>query len=155
MLNRRLTGAVVFLLCVFGLRATSIRAQEKYSPVELDGYFTSFRPLNQSDHLRFTPGFGASLDVNLNWRLAFDTQIDFFPRYHPSNLEKQTGTTFQALFGIRGKAIQTKRWAVYGLLRPGILHFDGLFVESDATPPVFLSRPPGNYFVLNLGGGVE
>lgn len=153
--NHRLRGALFFCLCAFGLCATSIRAQDKYSRLEVGGYVTSIRPLNQNNHLRFTPGFGASLDVNLNRRLAFETQIDFFPQYHPSQLQKQSGTTFQALFGIRGKAIQSKHFAVYGLLRPGILHFDGLFVETDSTPPAVLQKTPGNYFVLNLGGGVE
>ena len=155
MTNQQVRRSLFFLWCALGLCATSVRAQEKFSRVEVGGYFTPIRPLNQNDHLRFTPGFGASLDVNLNRRLAFETQIDFFPQYHPSQLQKQSGTTLQALFGIRGKAIQSKHFAVYGLLRPGILHFDGLFVETDSTLPTVIQKAPGNYFVLNLGGGVE
>jgi Outer membrane protein beta-barrel domain len=154
-LNHFVRRVLVFFFCAFGFCATRAGAQEQYSRWEVGGYFTALRPLNQNDRLRFTPGFGASLDYNLNRRLAFETQVDFFPQYHPSQLQKQTGTTLEALFGIRGKAIQTKRFAIYGLLRPGILHFDGLFVETDATPPAVIFKAPADYFVLNLGGGVE
>jgi Outer membrane protein beta-barrel domain len=146
---------LILFFCALVFCAGLACAQEQYSRWEVGGYFTTFRPLNQNDRLRFTPGFGASLDYNLNRRLAFETQVDFFPQYHPSQLQKQAGTTLEVLFGIRGKAIQTKRFAIYGLLRPGLLHFDGLFVETDAIPPTVLFKAPANYFVLNLGGGVE
>ena len=155
MLNHFVRRVLILFFCAFGFCAGWTCAQEQYSRWEVGGYFTTLRPLNESDNLRFTPGFGASVDYNLNRRLAIETQVDSFPRYHPSQLQKQTGTTLEALFGIRGAAIQTKRFAVYGLLRPGVLHFDGLFVETDATPPVLTFRAPANYFVLNLGGGVE
>lgn len=155
MLNHFVRRVLILFFCAFGFCAARACAQEQYSRWEVGGYFTTFRPLNQNDRLRFTPGFGASLDYNLNRRLAIDTQVDFFPQYHPSQLQKQAGTTMEALFGIRGKAIQTKRWAVYGLLRPGLVHFDGLFVETDATPAAVIFKAPANYFVLNLGGGVE
>jgi hypothetical protein len=66
----------------------------------------------------------------------------------------QGGQTTQAVFGIRAKVIQTRKLSVFGLVRPGLLHFTGVEVLSSAAPGSFTIQP-ATYFVLNLGGGIE
>src|SRR5262249_21397415 len=89
-----------------------------------------------------------------NRRVAFESQVDFFPQHAVPLSLVQGGQTLQAVFGVRAKVIQNRHISVFGLVRPGILHFtDVLFTTSDPANP--LVTRPVTYFVLNLGGGIE
>jgi hypothetical protein len=94
------------------------------------------------------------LDVNLTRRLALESQLDFFPHHASPFLQQQGGYALQALFGIRGKVIQSKHFTVYGLLRPGLIHFEKVAVFS-STLPLSFTTSPATYFLVNLGGGIE
>jgi len=50
--------------------------------------------------------------LNLNRRLAFESQLDFFPEHAVPLLSIQGGQTLQAVFGVRAKVIQTRRVSV-------------------------------------------
>jgi hypothetical protein len=130
------------------------RAQEEYSRFEVSGQLSLIRLLDSSGNAQSHLGFGGRLDINLTRRLALESQVDFFP--HPASpfLQSQGGRALQGMFGIRGKVIQSKRFAVYGLLRPGLIHFEKVGVFSP-TPPSFFTTRPATYFLINLGGGIE
>jgi len=66
----------------------------------------------------------------------------------------QGGRTLQAVFGLRAKVIQTRKLSVFGLVRPGLLHFTGVEVLSSQSSLTYVDQP-ATYFVLNLGGGIE
>lgn len=109
----------------------------------------------QADHSGVTySGFGGRFDWNLSRRLAIESQVDFFPEHGASFLLIQGGQTLQAVFGIRAKVVQIKRFSVFGLVRPGLLHFSDVDKLSGLSSPALVTAPI-THFVLNLGGGIE
>lgn len=130
--------------------AGAAEAQEQYSRWEIGGQVSTIRLLNHSGDGGIRPGFGARADFNFTRRLALEGQFDFFPGQAPAFVLEQGGRTWMGVLGIRAKAIQTRRFAAFGLLRPGILHFTGV-----AAPTAPLSFKPANYLAVNVGGGME
>ncbi|HVS87690.1 MAG TPA: hypothetical protein VHF01_05665 [Candidatus Acidoferrum sp.] len=129
-------------------------AQEEYSRFEVSGQLSLIRLLDSSSSAQSHLGFGGRLDINLTRRLAFESQVDFFPPPASPFLRERGGRALQALFGIRGKVLRSKHFAVYGLLRPGLIHFEKVGAFSP-TPPSFFTTRPATYFLINLGGGIE
>ncbi|HEY4978661.1 MAG TPA: hypothetical protein VII25_05810 [Candidatus Acidoferrum sp.] len=80
--------------------------------------------------------------------------MDFFPQHAASLYLIQGGQTLQAVFGVRAKVIQTKKLSVFGLIRPGVLHFTDVFSYQTNPDGTNRTKVP-NYFELNLGGGIE
>ncbi|HEV3374207.1 MAG TPA: hypothetical protein VG051_00785, partial [Candidatus Acidoferrum sp.] len=130
------------------------RAQQEYSRFEIAAHFSLIRLLDASSNARSHFGLGARLGLNLTRRLALESQLDFFPGHASPFLQQQGGHALQAVFGIRGKVIQSKHFAVYGLLRPGFIHFEKVPIFSATVPLTFTIRP-ATYFLVNLGGGIE
>jgi outer membrane protein with beta-barrel domain len=129
-------------------------AQQEHSRFEVGGQYSLIRLLDASGNAQSHSGFGGRLDVNLTRRLALESQLDFFPHRASPFLQQQGGYALQALFGIRGKVIQSKYFTVYGLLRPGLIHFEKVAVFS-STLPLSFTTSPATYFIVNLGGGIE
>jgi hypothetical protein len=144
----------LLVLLLLALKLPAAGAQEEYSRFEVSGQFSVIRLLDSSSNAQSHFGFGGRLDINLTRRLAFESQVDFFPPPASPFLQSQGGRTLQALFGIRGKVLQSKHFAVYGLLRPGLIHFEKVRAFSP-TPPSFFTIRPATYFLINLGGGIE
>jgi len=142
------------VLLLLALKLPAAGAQEEYSRFEVSGQFSVIRLLDSSSNAQSHFGFGGRLDINLTRRLAFESQVDFFPPPASPFLQSQGGRALQALFGIRGKVLQSKHFAVYGLLRPGLIHFEKVRAFSP-TPPSFFTIRPATYFLINLGGGIE
>jgi hypothetical protein len=130
------------------------RAQQEYSRFEIAAHFSLIRLLDAAGNAQSHSGFGARLGLNLTRRLALESQLDFFPGHASPFLQQQGGHALQAVFGIRGKVIQSKHFAVYGLLRPGFIHFEKVPIFSATVPLTFTIRP-ATYFLVNLGGGIE
>jgi hypothetical protein len=142
--------------CVLGVlfAVVAVRAQDIYTRTEIGAEFSIIRQSPPGDGGKNYPGFGGRFDWNLTRRLAIESQVDFFPEHSGSVLYKQGGQTLQAVAGLRAKVIQMRRLSVFGLVRPGIFHFtDVLYYNSDLTTTTGVK--PFNYFVLNIGGGVE
>lgn len=136
------------------LTVPAARPQQEYSRFEVSGQYSLIRLLDASGNAQSHSGFGARFDVNLTRRLALESQIDFFPHHASPFLQQQDGHALQALFGVRGKVLQSRHFAVYGLLRPGLIHFEKAAVFSPIVPFFFTTRP-ATYFLVNLGGGIE
>ncbi len=142
--------AVLFLL--FGPFCCS--AQENYTRVEIGGEFGTIRQTPVGGGGKNFPGFGGRFNWDFNRRLALETEVDFFPEHSASLPLNQGGSTFQAVFGVRAKVVQTRHISVFGLIRPGLLHFSD--VLSNNTNPDGSDRTfSPTYFELNLGGGIE
>jgi Outer membrane protein beta-barrel domain len=146
-----------FFSSVLLMLATCMAAlgQSKYTSVELGGEFSTIR---QNDAATGSgknfPGFGGRFDGNFNRRLAFETEVDFFPEKSEAIRFRRGGQTLQAVFGLRAKVLQTRRLSVFGLVRPGLFHFTDVLtlLQGQGTPPLQLSA---THFELNLGGGME
>jgi opacity protein-like surface antigen len=151
------------LAYVLGCAAVPVvRGQSPSSRFEVGGQFSDIKLIDTSGNASFSPGFGGRFDWNITPRIALDTQIDFFPRsYSPS--PQQGGHTLQVFAGVRGRFIQRRRYAIYGLVRPGFTYSSRAITSFTATTltgsqPGFLLTPNfggATYFTLDLGGGVE
>ena len=151
--SRLVLAALCFLAVI---RVSPARAQQEYSRIEIGGHFSANGLLNSTGGVGFWEGFGARIDFNLSRRLAFETQVDYFPRFAPTRFLEQGGQTLHFATGLRGKVVQSKHSSIYGLIRPGFIHFtDALLLTGPpgSSPGVKIS--PATYFSLNLGGGVE
>jgi len=140
-----------FLLVSF-LLALPLRAQEAYSRFELGAQYSLIRETDFDFEAASFSGTGGRFDWNLTRRLAFESQLDFFPQQGVPLPLLQGGQALQAVFGLRAKVVETRSLSVFGLVRPGLLHFTG--VQVPASPTTFTTQP-ATYFVVNLGGGIE
>ena len=146
LLRPRLAHTLLLLALLFG--AGICFAQDQYTRLELGGEFSTIRQTPDGGGGKNFPGFGARLDWNFNRRLALEGEVDYFPEQAAALFLSQGGQTLQAVFGLRAKVIETRRLSVFGLIRPGLLHFSDVYTYNRQT-----SSP--TYFELNLGGGLE
>lgn len=154
MVRKLFSFAAISLPFLGLLTAPGLRAQDQTTQFEFGAQYSTIREDNQQFQEKNFSGFGGRFDWNLSRRLAFESQVDFWPEQGlPLNLV-QGGQTLQAVFGIRAKVIQTRHLSVFGLVRPGLLHFSDVQVLGGG-PSVTFTTQPATYFVLNLGGGIE
>jgi opacity protein-like surface antigen len=154
--RRRGTGSKYLLLFIdFLASAACVPAQDAYARVELGAQYSTIELTSPSGATQAS-GFGGRFDWNFSRRLALESQIDFWPENSEPLFGVQGGQTLQAVFGVRAKVVQTRRFAIFGLIRPGILHFTDVldFQVASSSSLVSYTRPE-THFVLNLGGGVE
>ncbi|MGB7437270.1 MAG: outer membrane beta-barrel protein [Candidatus Acidiferrum sp.] len=146
------SSSILLFCSLFALH--SARAQDDYTRFELGAQYSLIRETNSALNGVNFSGIGARFDYNFTRRLAFESQIDFFPADGVPILLQQGGQTVQAVFGLRAKVIQTRRLSVFGLVRPGVLHFSGVKVLANSSSLAYTEQS-ADYFVLNLGGGIE
>ena len=118
LLWRLVVGKTVLGLLAACSMSTRTGAQEQYTRFELGGQFSTIRETDTNLQGKTFVGFGGRVDWNLNRRLAFETQVDFFPQEARPLFQVQGGRTLQAVFGLRAKVIQTRNFSVFGLVRP-------------------------------------
>lgn len=150
------------LACALGCAAVPVvSGQSPSSRFEVGGQFSDIKLIDTNGNASFSPGFGGRFDWNITPRIALDTQIDFFPRYYPPS-PQQGGHALQVFAGVRGRFVQRRRFAIYGLVRPGLTYSSRTITSFSATStgsqPAFLLTPNfggATYFTLDLGGGIE
>src|SRR5215469_996259 len=144
-------GVVALAALLFGPPG---RAQDEYSRVELGAQYSIIRENNINQQATNFSGFGGRFDWNFTRRIALESQVDFFPEQGRPLPLIQGGQTLEAVFGLRAKVVQNRRVSIFGLVRPGLLHFTDVQVLSGVMTPPYKTQP-ATYFVLNLGGGIE
>jgi hypothetical protein len=154
MLRKTFFLALIRILFLPLLLALPVCAQDNYTRIELGAQFSTIRETNSDLQGTNFSGLGVRFDWNLNRRLAFESQVDFLPEHGAPLPLVQGGQTLQAVFGLRAKVIQTHKLSVFGLVRPGLLHFTGVEVLSSQTSLTYIEQP-ATFFELNLGGGIE
>jgi Outer membrane protein beta-barrel domain len=160
---RRLSPSALLATFAFFLTfASATPAQDQLTRFEVGGQFDGIRLMNSAGNAAFQYGFGARLDVNLTRRFALESTVDYFPRNSPFTPEEggQGGRTLQAFFGVRGKFITTRRYSVYGVLRPGLTHETNnekavLLTNSGMNFSLVNQTGPLTHFTLDMGGGIE
>jgi hypothetical protein len=151
---RWLAPRCILFSLLFVFAAPSLFAQEDYTRIEFGLQYSAIRLTSHDLGASNYSGFGGRFDWNLVRRLAFESQVDFFPEHLIPLVTLQGGQTWQAVFGVRAKVLQTRRLSVFGLIRPGLFHFTDAEYLLPSSPTGFGLRPE-THFVLNLGGGLE
>ena len=151
---RRIASYSPLFSLLLTLATPPLHAQDNYTRVEFGAQYSTARLTNSNLGATDYSGFGGRFDWNFNRRLAFESQLDFFPEHALPLLTIQGGQTLQAVFGVRAKVIQTRHLSVFGLIRPGLFHFTDVLHFNSNSPTGFAEQPE-THFVLNLGGGIE
>src|SRR5260370_9186772 len=150
---RLIAGYFRFLGLLLLLGALPAVAQDNYTRFEFGTQFSTVRLTNSDLGGTNYSGFGGRFDWNLNRRLAFESQIDFFAEHTIPLLSIQAGQTLQAVFGVRANGIQTRRVSVFGLIRPGLFHFTDVFFFNSTSASGCANRP-ATPCALNLVRGL-
>lgn len=160
-----LSSAPLFVsLGFYGSTCPAAGAQQEFRRFEIGAQLSTISLTNATETTSdVIPGFGGRLGINLTRWIALDTQLDFFPQRVASFPQFQGGRTLQLVSGARGKLFQSKKLAVYGLLRPGLIHFTGAFTNENITLVpgttnqfiITAQKGPATHFMLDLGGGIE
>ena len=143
---------MIFVLTLF---AAGAHAQTDFTLHEVSAQLTTIRFVDATAKHYFI-GIGGRYDFNINRRLALETQVDFFPSEIYPIYQRQGGRLVHVLAGVRAKAVQSRHFAVYGVVRPSVLVFTN--VPQFRGPPGTLPGVKENWqtqLALNLGGGVE
>jgi hypothetical protein len=151
---RLITNCIRILGLFLIISPLPLFAQDNYTRVEFGAQYSTARLTNEDLGATNYSGFGGRFDLNLNRRLALESQFDFFPEHSLPMLTIQGGQTIQAVFGVRAKVIQTRRLSIFGLIRPGFFHFTDVLYFNPGASTGFAERPE-THFALNLGGGIE
>jgi opacity protein-like surface antigen len=159
--HRSLPRCCLLACALGGIAVPVARGQSPSSRFEVGGQFSDIKLIDANGNASFNPGFGGRFDWNITPRIALDTQIDFFPRDYASTAQ-QGGRTLQLFAGVRGRFVQRRRFAIYGLVRPGLTYSSRAITSFTATSAssqsTFLLTPNfggATFFTLDLGGGIE
>src|SRR5271170_5541664 len=110
-MNRRgSSGKYLLPFIVFLALAASLPAQDAYTRLELGAQYSTIELTSPSGGATQASGFGGRFDWNFNRRLALESQIDFWPENSQPLFGVQGGQTLQAVFGLRAKVVQTRRF---------------------------------------------
>lgn len=153
--NHSLPARLRRMIFVLTLFAPGARAQTAFTRNEVSAQFTTIRFLDATAK-RYFFGVGGRYDFNINRRLALETQVDFFPAEIYPIYQRQGGKLLHVLMGVRAKAVQSRHFAVYGVVRPSLLAFTN--IPQFSGPPGTLPGVKAKWqtqLALNLGGGVE
>ena len=144
------------LAVVILMTAVPAMAQSELRKVEI-GAFMSYLNMRDFSGYPGQPAGGGRLTVNLHRNVALDTELNFLPILNFSGGYQAKN----AVHGVAGiKAGYRAKWlGIYGKVRPGAIHFQGLAEQevcvaalpfSNACIPRNTAKP-----ALNYGGVVE
>ncbi len=131
-MRRSFLHAVVFTLAALLLTGNEALAQEEYATrYELGLQFSQLARNNpESQSSRFSllppgrendPGFGGRFTYNLRHNIAFEAEVNSFPR-ELRDRHLPAGRFLQGQFGVKaGKRFE--RFGLFGKLRPGFVRF--------------------------------
>jgi hypothetical protein len=114
--------------------------------------------------LRNSPGIGSWFGFSIHRRLSLEGRIEWFPRQEAIRFGQQGGRTVRAAFGARATFLEIHGVAVYGVLMPGLIHFNrtvnGLTttpIETPSGPRIEVDQAIGSatHLAMTLGAGVE
>ena len=154
MLQRFIFTAIIMALA-FLLHTPEARAQSKPPRVELGVHLTAI-DLNQV--FEVPGGVGARFTYDFTEYLAFDAELNYFPRKRKTRCIAGTPACFasgadafgetEGLFGMKTGLRRTK-YGVFAKVRPGFIHFRPSQISPDFNDQ---SRTK---FALDLGAVVE
>jgi len=150
------------VLAVIGLLLSSqpTIAQSTVSKIELSPQFTALTLFDGFAGDVTEPGFGGRLTYNINRKIAFEAEGNFFPNKNIfSGLGE--GRAVQAQFGVKvGRRFS--KFGIFGKARPGFLSVGEVFSnEPGSMVVIFGSTIPNarigrkTHFTTDLGGVLE
>lgn len=165
----KISVLIVISLLLWSQPAVQAQDSDRFSKIEVGAQFSSlavgptlprnaiapeFTALSSSRE----PGVGGRFSLNVTSHLAFDSEVNFFPRNEPLG-----GSLVQALFGVKGGK-RFKKFGLFAKARPGVASFNDITTEDGidtvGQPPLQFNVPHfdvrrRNFFSMDVGGVVE
>ena len=146
---------VIASLLLLSLSGQVSQAQSETQKIEFGIHFTSLiegdpTHFPRGAFTRFAPGVGGRFAFNATAKLAFETELNYFPREQDRIGE---GQKTQGLFGVK-VGVRQEKVGFFGKIRPGFVHFSDPVLESPEEE--FIRRPiKKTRFALDFGGVIE
>lgn len=154
-LGRKLTFRGMFLSgCVFAVSVfwcPGVGAQTEQSKAEAGAQF-SVLTMNRFASTPAEPGIGGRFSWNLMPSLAVDTEFNFYPEDYTPQSVQDGGRVFSFFAGVKVAAIRREKFAVFGKIRPGLVTFGNVPVQTSA---VNVENERLTHFATDLGGVFE
>lgn len=142
-----------FLLVLLSILQVPVNAQDT-PKFEIGTQYSALRiPSDRAGCLGcmvFNHGFGARFVANLNRAIAIDSEFDFFPAEGSGATNVLGGRVTTTFLGVKA-GYRTKRFGIFGKLRPGLQTY-GRALNSVSPTLQFGSR---KNFALDVGGVAE
>jgi hypothetical protein len=128
--------------------SSAAAAQEPSSGVEAGGHVSTLASTLSPQ----TTGVGARVAVPVAPRVAIDGRVTLFPQRRAPAFLAQGGRTIELQLGARGTFLAGRRFSLYGVLLPGVIHFTDtvIAIRDDTT-----TTGGATHFALDMGIGVE
>ncbi len=141
----------LFVFSPLFFTARPLAAQSETSKAEAGAQFSVLK-MNRFFESPAAPGIGGRFTWNLFPSLALETEFNFYPGDYTPVTVQDGGRTFSWFAGVKAAAIRRDKFAVFGKIRPGLVSFSNVFVQTSATS--FETRRI-NHFATDLGGVFE
>jgi hypothetical protein len=148
MRNRLDFVPATFALAIALGMAANAAAQNLTPVVEAGGYVSGLAS-------RFSPatiGIGTRISVPVAPHAAIEGRVTLFPRHREPVFLAQGGETIELQAGARGSFLVRRRFSVYGMLLPGLIHFTDAITSINSDE---IGLGSVTHFALDMGLGVE
>ncbi len=138
------------LTALLGLLVSALpaHAQDPAVPVEIGAHAASLA----FKGVKSVSGAGVRVAIPLAPRAAIDARIALFPERRPPSFLVQGGKAIELQAGVRGAFVARRRFSVYGVLLPTLLHFTDVITAIGEDKLVTGSR---TQVALDMGTGVD
>jgi outer membrane protein with beta-barrel domain len=96
-------------------------------------------------------GIGGRVTIFITPRVSIDARATLFPAKNPSSFT-EGGRTLELFAGGRGEFVRSRRFSIYGLLLPGLVHFSSVV---DTFTDASIVTTAATHFALDMGAGIE
>jgi len=147
---RRVCLCACVLAGIF-FHSSALQAQTEQSKAEAGAQF-SVLTMNRFASTPAEPGFGGRFSWNLLPSLAVETEFNFYPDDYTPQSVQDGGRVFSFFAGVKAAAIRRDKFAVFGKVRPGLVTFGNVPVQTSA---VSVENRTLAHFATDLGGVFE
>jgi hypothetical protein len=126
-------------------------AQDEQSKAEVGAQFSVLR-MDRFASTPAEPGIGGRFSWNLMPSLAVETEFNFYPDDYKPQSVQDGGRVFSLFAGVKVAAIRRDKFAVFGKIRPGLVTFGNVPVQTSALD---VENRRVTHFATDLGGVFE
>ncbi len=152
-LPSRFAASRLFVLAglLVALGASSAQCQTELARAEVGAQFSVLH-MERFPTTEAEPGLGGRFTWNLCPTLALETEFNIFPNNYQPPSVTDGGRIFSWFAGVKVAGFRRKKFAVFGKIRPGLVTFGNVAVQTSPTT-VENRRVP--HFATDLGSVLE
>jgi hypothetical protein len=162
-MRKNALAVIILSLAFLHFGNSSAQGQVDAPKVEVGGQFTfiNLQPPTFNGFLGDRSGdlgFGGRITYNLTKVFSLEAEVNYFPEVknvNPFLGPSNAGRKVQGLFGAKA-GIRRDKFGIFGKVRPGLMHFSGVFdCLGQGDPDLQCGPHPKTEFALDVGGVAE